>query len=213
METVLLFIAKHWKSILISTIAVALVVFIICTINSLKKYKTLYDRELQNVEAYQLDNSKLKGEVRQYKMTIDDLYASNDSLDQALLETMEKLKISNRKIKEMQYQSTQITKIDTVNCVDTIFVENTNIDTTFGDEWYKMRLQLKYPSTVITEPTFNSEQYVYIYNKKVYNKKPSKIFFIRWFQKKHTVTEVKVEEKNPYIKLLKQKFIKVEEND
>jgi hypothetical protein len=51
--------------------------------------------------------------------------------------------------------------------------------------------------------------YVVINNKKEYNKKPSKIFFIRWFQKKHLVTEVNVEERNPYIKSKENKFIKI----
>lgn len=176
-----------------------------------KKYEKLYNAERENVEAYQTDNSRLNGEIRQYKMTVDDLYASMDSIDQKLVSTMEELKLSNKKIKELQYQSGYASRIDTVNCIDTIFVENTDLDTTYGDEWYNMHLQLRYPSTIITEPTFNSEQYIYIYNKKVYNKKPSKIFFIRWFQKKHWVTDVKVEEKSPYIKTTKQKFIKVEE--
>lgn len=176
-----------------------------------KKYEKLYNAERENVEAYQTDNSRLNGEIRQYKMTVDDLYASMDSIDQKLVSTMEELKLSNKKIKELQYQSGYASRIDTINCIDTIFVENTDLDTTYGDEWYNMHLQLKYPSTIITEPTFNSEQYVYIYNKKVYNKKPSKVFFIRWFQKKHWVTDVKVEEKSPYIKTTKQKFIKVEE--
>ena len=176
-----------------------------------KKYEKLYNAERENVEAYQTDNSRLNGEIRQYKMTVDDLYASMDSIDQKLVSTMEELKLSNKKIKELQYQSGYASRIDTINCIDTIFVEHTNIDTTYGDEWYNMHLQLQYPNTIITEPTFNSEQYVYIYNKKVYNKKPSKVFFIRWFQKKHWVTDVKVEEKSPYIKTTKQKFIKVEE--
>lgn len=176
-----------------------------------KKYEKLYNAERENVEAYQTDNSRLNGEIRQYKMTVDDLYASMDSIDQKLVSTMEELKLSNKKIKELQYQSGYASRIDTINCIDTIFVENTDLDTTYGDEWYNMHLQLKYPSTIITEPTFNSEQYIYIYNKKVYNKKPSKVFFIRWFQKKHWVTDVKVEEKSPYIKTTKQKFIKVEE--
>lgn len=176
-----------------------------------KKYEKLYNAERENVEAYQTDNSRLNGEIRQYKMTVDDLYASMDSIDQKLVSTMEELKLSNKKIKELQYQSGYASRIDTINCIDTIFVEHTNIDTTYGDEWYNMHLQLQYPNTIITEPTFNSEQYVYIYNKKVYNKKPSKVFFIRWFQKKHWVTDIKVEEKSPYIKTTKQKFIKVEE--
>ena len=193
----------------IAIIIAALTTGLIMSSNSASKYKKLYQKELQNVEAYQIDNSGLKGIVRQYKMTIDDLYASQDSLDKKLIATMKELKIKDNKIKDLQYQLTQASRTDTITITDTIFREDVSIDTTFGDAWYNMHLQLKYPSTIITAPTFNSEQYVYIYNTKVYNTKPSKCFFINWFKKKHTVTEVRVEEKSPYINIIQQKFIEI----
>ena len=191
--------SKYKIYILLGTIALfaALVVALIVSNNRANSYKELYQKELQNVEAYRTDNSDLKETARQYKMTIDDLTYSNDSLDKKIVRVMNELKIKDNKVKELQYQLTQANRTDTIKLVDTIFKENTNIDTTFGDEWYNMQLKLQYPSTVITSPTFNSEQFVYIYTTKVYNSTPSKCFFIRWFQKKHTVTEVKIEEKNP----------------
>ncbi len=181
----------------------------IISTNTSKKYKELYYKELQNVEAYKNDNSQLKETAIQYQMTIDNLLYSKDSIDQKIVSVMNELKIKDNKVKELQYQLTQATRTDTVRLTDTIFKENTSIDTTFGDKWYNMHLKLQYPSTVITSPTFNSEQFVYIYTTKVYNSTPSKCFFIRWFQKKHTVTEVKIEEKNPYINTVKQKFIEI----
>jgi hypothetical protein len=193
----------------IAIIIAALTTGLIMSSNSASKYKKLYQKELQNVEAYQIDNSGLKGIVRQYKMTIDDLYASQDSLDKKLIATMKELKVKDNKIKDLHYQLTQASRTDTITVTDTIFREDVSIDTTFGDAWYNMHLQLKYPSTIITAPTFNSEQYVYIYNTKVYNTKPSKCFFINWFKKKHTVTEVRVEEKSPYINIIQQKFIEI----
>ena len=203
--------SKYKIYILLGTIALfaALVVALIVSNNRANSYKELYQKELQNVEAYRTDNSDLKETARQYKMTIDDLTYSNDSLDKKIVKVMNELKIKDNKVKELQYQLTQANRTDTIKLVDTIFKENTNIDTTFGDEWYNMQLKLQYPSTVITSPTFNSEQFVYIYTTKVYNSTPSKCFFIRWFQKKHTVTEVKIEEKNPYINTVKQKFIEI----
>lgn len=203
--------SKYKIYILLGTIALfaALVVALIVSNNRANSYKELYQKELQNVEAYRTDNSDLKETARQYKMTIDDLTYSNDSLDKKIVRVMNELKIKDNKVKELQYQLTQANRTDTIKLVDTIFKENTNIDTTFGDEWYIMQLKLQYPSTVITSPTFNSEQFVYIYTTKVYNSTPSKCFFIRWFQKKHTVTEVKIEEKNPYINTVKQKFIEI----
>jgi hypothetical protein len=203
--------SKYKIYILLGTIALfaALVVALIVSNNRANSYKELYQKELQNVEAYRIDNSDLKETARQYKMTIDDLTYSNDSLDKKIVRVMNELKIKDNKVKELQYQLTQASKIDTIKLIDTIFKENVNIDTIFGDKWYNMELKLQYPSTVITSPTFNSEQFVYIYTTKVYNSTPSKCFFIRWFQKKHTVTEVKIEEKNPYINTVKQKFIEI----
>lgn len=203
--------SKYKIYILLGTIALfaALVVALIVSNNRANSYKELYQKELQNVEAYRTDNSDLKETARQYKMTIDDLTYSNDSLDKKIVKVMNELKIKDNKVKELQYQLTQANRTDTIKLVDTIFKENVSIDTTFGDEWYNMQLKLQYPSTVITSPTFNSEQFVYIYTTKVYNSTPSKCFFIRWFQKKHTVTEVKIEEKNPYINTVKQKFIEI----
>lgn len=177
--------------------------------NKSSKYKNLYYKELENVEAYRHTNSGLNDDIRVFKMTIDDLNNSNDSLDKKLVEVMKNLKISEDKVKSLQYNTKYITKVDTINIKDTIFIENTNIDTLVGDKWYSMHLQLQYPATVITTPTFNSEQYVYIYNKKEYVGGKSKCFFINWFKKKHIVTEVKIEEKNPYIRTTEQKFIEV----
>lgn len=203
--------SKYKIYILLGTIVLfaALVVALIVSNNRANSYKELYQKELQNVEAYRTDNSDLKETARQYKMTIDDLTYSNDSLDKKIVSVMNKLKIKDNKVKELQYQLTQANRTDTIKLVDTIFKENTNIDTTFGDEWYNMELKLQYPSTVITSPTFNSEQFVYIYTTKVYNSNPSKCFFVRWFQKKHTATEVTIEEKNPYINTVRQKFIEI----
>lgn len=200
---------KKYIYLALSVIFVSLVIALWVASLEIKDYKKLYNKELQNVEAYRISNSELQETVRQYQMTIEDLYYSNDSLDKKIVKTMQDLKIKDNKIKELQYQLTQASRTDTITITDTIFTENTNIDTTFGDKWYSMYLKLQYPSTIITSPTFNSEQYVYIYNTKVYNTKPSKCFFINWFKKKHTVTEVKVEEKNPYIKVLQQKFIEI----
>lgn len=146
-------------------------------------------------------------------MTISELYASKDSIDRKLIATMQRLKISDNKIQDLQYQLSQAQRVDTVTISDTIFVHDVNIDTTIGDYWYNMRLQLKYPSTVITTPTFNSEQYIYIYNEKKYVGGKSKCFFVNWFKKTYISTEVKVEEKNPYIKITNQKFIKIEGNE
>lgn len=175
----------------------------------IEKYKSLYDKELQNVEAYRNSNAGLEGEIREYKMAMDDLRASKDSVDKKLVGVIDELKKKDKSIEYLQYQVKTAHKTDTIKMPDTIFVSETHVDTIIGDKWYKLNLKLDYPSTIVASPTFTSEQYVIINNKKEFNKTPSKIFFIRWFQKKHTVVEVNVEEKNPYITNKESKFIKI----
>lgn len=175
----------------------------------IRDYKNLYNKELQNVEAYRIDNSGLKDDARQYQMTIDDLKSSNDSIDKKLVEMVEELKIKSNKIQYMQYQTKTIYKTDTLQLKDTLFLPKAHLDTLIGDKWYSLRLKLDYPSTVVASPVFNSEQYVIINTEKEYNKKPSKWFFIRWFQKKHTVVKINVRENSPYVTSKEKKFIKI----
>ena len=202
---------KKYIYIAIAVLIAVLMAGVVILWSSNSKYKGLYEKELQNVEAYQISNSGLEGEIRQYRMTIDELYDSKDSIDRKLVSTMQELGIAKGKIKNLQYQLSKATRTDTITLHDTIFERQVDIDTTLGDKWYNLRLQLQYPSTVITTPTFNSEQYIYIYNRKEYVGGKSKWFFINWFKKKYTVTDVKIEEENPYIQTLNQKFIEIDE--
>lgn len=200
---------KKYLYIVFFTLAVSFIGLFCHQKSELKKYKNLYDKELQNVEAYQAANSGLGDNIRQYQMTMDDLRTSKDSLDRKLVKVVEGLKIKDKKIEYLQYQAKTIHKTDTIQMSDTIFVPEAHVDTLIGDKWYNLKLKLDYPSTIVASPTFNSEQYVVINTKREYNKKPSKLFFIRWFQKKHMIVEVNVEEKNPYIENKNSKFVKI----
>lgn len=175
----------------------------------LNKYKELYNRERQNVEAYAEHSALVDKELKEFQFTMDELRTSKDSIVNELLDEVDKLKIKDKNVQYLQYNTSVINKVDTICLRDTIFRNPVNLDTIVGDEWYTMNLGLRYPSTIITEPTFKSEKYVVISTKKEYNKKPSEIFFIRWFQKKHTVVTVDMEEKNPYIDNKENRFIKV----
>lgn len=175
----------------------------------LQKYKELYNRELLNVKAYEQHNSNMQNELREFRFTMDELRSSSDSINQKLVKEIDRLKLKDKNIQYLQYNTSVIQKTDTIVVNDTIFKESVQIDTIVGDEWYSMKLGLKYPSVITTEPTFKSEKYVIVSTKKEYNNKPSKIFFIRWFQKKHTVVTVDMEERNPYISNKESKFIKV----
>lgn len=181
--------------------------------SELEKFKGLYDKELTNVRAYENENAGLKGEIRQYKRSMDDMRMSADSINQKLINEIDKLKIKDKDVQYLQYNTEVIHKTDTIKIKgDTIFQEKlvTNpIDTVIGDQWYNLDLKLRYPSTIVASPTFNSEKYVVIHSKKEYIKPPSKIFFIRWFQRKHRVTTVDIIEKNPYIQSKENRFIEI----
>ena len=193
-------------------IVILLGISILCIIyllNSNAKYKELYNRELQNVIAYQQENSNLSQNAVEYQMTIGQLKGSVDSIDIKILEAVKDTKIKEKEITKIQYQDREVIKTDTVLLEDTIFVDSTHIDTTLCDEWYKLNLKLDYPSRIIASPTFKSEQYVIFHNVKKYVNKRSKWFFIRWFQKKYWTTEITLIEKSPYITDKEKKFINI----
>jgi hypothetical protein len=83
------------------------------------------------------------------------------------------------------------------------------IDTLIGDEWYNLRLGLKYPSMIAVEPDFKSEKHIIVSSKKETVNPPKKFFLFRWFQKRHTVLHIDVVEKNPYIDVKTNKYVEV----
>ena len=83
------------------------------------------------------------------------------------------------------------------------------MDTTLTDDWSKLHLQLKYPNTVIADYSFKNESLVTTYLRKETLNAPHKCAFIRWFQKKHKVIHVEINEQNPYCEIKEQKFINI----
>lgn len=131
------------------------------------------------------------------------------------------LKIKDKDLKQMQYLLSEATKKDTIVFRDTLFREPTlDIDTIIGDKWYSIRLGLKYPNLITTNPTFISEKYIIVNKKKETINPPKKFFLFRWFQRKHWVMEVNIKVKGQVInsretfkelyKLLKDKHDKGE---
>ena len=177
-----------------------------------QKLKEEISISMSNQKAFIAQNSSLKEENRVFKFTIEQLNYYNDSILQKMNEVRKELKIKDRDLKQMQYLLSEAQKKDTIVLRDTLFREPTlKIDTLLGDRWYQMKLGLKYPSTIITEPKFVSEKYVIVDYKKETINPPKKCAIARWFQKKHKVVEVEVVEKNPYIENKQQRFIEIVE--
>lgn len=181
---------------------------------------TLYNRNqdlkeeisvsMTNQKAFIAENSSLKEENRAFKFTVEQLNYYNDSILQKMNDVRKELKIKDGNLKQMQYLLSEATKKDTIVFRDTLFREPTlDIDTLVGDKWYQMKLGLKYPSTITTDPKFVSEKYIITSLKKETINPPKKCWLLRLFQKKHTILEVNVIEKNPYIENKNSKFIEV----
>lgn len=175
-----------------------------------QKLKEEISVSMSNQKAFIAENSSLKEENRAFKFTIEQLNYYNDSILQKMNNVRKELKIKDKNLKQLQYLLSVSTKKDTVLFTDTVFRDKSlALDTIIGDKWYNIRLGLKYPNLIYTEPTFTSEKYI-IVNKKKETVNPSKKFFLfRWFQRKHWIMEVHIKEKNPYIKETNNKFVEI----
>ena len=181
---------------------------------------TLYNRNqdlkeemlvsMSNQKAFIAENSSLKEENRVFKFTVEQLNYYNDSILQKMNDVRKELKIKDKNIKQLQYLLSVSTKKDTVLFTDTVFKDKSlALDTVIGDKWYNIRLGLKYPNLIYTEPTFTSEKYIIVNKKKETVNPPKKFFLFRWFQRKHWVMEVHIKEKNPYTKEIDNKFVEI----
>lgn len=165
---------------------------------------------VSNQKASIAENSSLKDENRVFKFTVEQLNYYNDSVLQKMNDVRKELKIKDKNIKQLQYLLSVSTKKDTVLFTDTLFRDKElALDTIIGDKWYNIRLGLKYPNLIYTEPTFTSEKYIIVNKKRETVNPPKKFFLFRWFQKKHWVMEVHIKEENPYIKETNNKFVEI----
>lgn len=163
-----------------------------------------------NEKAFIVENNGLKDQNRAFQFTVEQLEYFNDSLITKMNEVRKELRIKDKDLKQMQYLLSEAQKKDTIVFRDTIFRDPlVRVDTLLGDKWYQLKLGLRYPSTIITEPKFISEKYVIVDYRKETIDPPKKCFIARWFQKKHKVVEVEVVEKNPYIENKQQRFIEI----
>ena len=162
-----------------------------------------------NIKAYELENSALKDNTIEFQYTIEQLNYSKDSLNQRINKLRKELKIKDKDIQKLQYIVSENSKKDSVFIHDTIFREKVKVDTTMGDNWSKLHLQLEFPNIVVANYSFRNESLVTTYLKKETINPPHKCALIRLFQKKHKVIHVEVLEQNPYCETKEQKFINI----
>ena len=168
------------------------------------------DTALGNIKAYNNELSSLKTGAIAYQFTIDQLNHYQDSILQELNETRKSLKIKDKNLKALQYVASSFSKTDTIVLKDTIFKEPAfSLDTIIGDEWYKVKIGMKYPSILVVNPKFKSKKHITVSSRRETVNPPKKFFLFRLFQKKHTVVEVNVVEKDPYVENETSKYIEI----
>ena len=196
--------------IVITTVIIALSTIIVIMNNRINVLNYEVSNAITNIKAYELENSALRDDTIEFKYTIEQLNYSKDSLNQKINKLRKDLKIKDKDIQKLQYMLSENQKKDSIVFVhDTLFRENIKVDTTLSDNWSKLHLQLEYPNTVLAEYSFKNEYLVTTYIKRETVNSPHKCAFIRWFQKKHKVIHVEINEQNPYCEIKKQKFINI----
>lgn len=202
---------KNKLALIIVIVFVAMVLYIGFLLA--KHLQTDYSLAMNNYKAYeQMVTAKLDSVNRknyELKLTKEMLEYSNDSIIRNLNELRKELKIKDKNIQRLEYILTQTTTHDSIYFTDTIFNNDVNVDTTLADRWRVLNLKLKYPNKIDVESTFNNELSVIVSGEKQTIKPPSKIFFIRWFQKKQTMVKIDVVDSNPYASVKEQRFVEI----
>ena len=187
-----------------------LTVALILTVKSRGKIEKRWKESTENVKSYSELFSNSENKNRGFKLTIDQLQYFNDSILRELNETREALKIKDTKLKSLQYLSSTFIKYDTLIIKDTLFKDpQIQVDTVLSDEWYSIRIGLKYPSIVTVNPMFRSVKHIVVSSRRETVNPPKKFFLFRWFQKKHTILNIDVIEKNPYMKEQNSRYIEI----
>lgn len=180
---------------------------------SILSYKSLdkqYKLAIENVKAYDVQLSGLETSNRVFRLTMEQMKSMQDSTLRQMRDIQKELKIKDKNLQSIQYITSTAVRTDTITLRDTIFKDpQLSLDTLVKDDWYKLQLSLKYPSTIAVSPEFKSEKYVVVSTKKETVNPPKKFFLFRWFQKKHTVFKVDVVERNPYIQRGQEKYVEI----
>lgn len=202
---------KSYLYIGIALLGITSAIIIVVLLNQRSKTEKKWKDAVENAKAYSELFSNSENKNRAFKLTIDQLKNSSDSIFQELNEARKKLKIKDSKLKSLQYVSSSFSKVDTITLKgDTVFKDSQlSIDTLLSDKWYSVKVGLKYPSTVTIEPKFLSIKYIVVSAKKETVNPPKRFFLFRWFQKKQIRLNVDVVEKNPYVQNQDNRFVEI----
>lgn len=190
---------KNYILIALSILVLMCGIFIYFTIK--------YNNNLKNKWSVSENNYKASNQKNlTYQLSIEQLNDSRDSLDKKLVEFKKRNKLKDSKINSLMIIIDSLSIKDTIEFRDTIFVKNLKVDTIIGDKWIKKHLLLQYPNTIIINEDIYNEKNISWSNRRETIGTPKKFFIFRWFQKKQTVVEIKIEDLNPYFKTKEFKY-------
>lgn len=194
--------------IAMTIVFVLIIVGITIQNENLKEEIKVYDN---NFKALNLENSELKNEVIAYKFDVEQLEFINDSIIKDLNNTRKELGIKDKQLKQMQNIKTEIITKDSVFIKDTIFRDNfIKLDTTLTNKWYDIKVELQYPNKIDISTAYRTDLSVFAYSSKEILGTKKKCAIGRWFQKKHKVIRVEIEDNNPYAIIKESKFVIIE---
>ena len=191
------------------TILILSIIITFLSVNN-KKLSNKYKVSIENIKAYDAQLSGLKDNNRVFKLTIDQLNYSNDSIINKMKVVQKELGIKDKRLQQLQYEASHAQRADTIILKDTLFRDpQLKLDTIVGDKWFKTNLHLEFPSTIVLKPEIELERYTFINGKRETVNPPKKFWLFRLFQRRHIVVEVNVREMNPYVKNKTQRFIQI----
>lgn len=199
---------KKWIIIVLSYIA--LIGALIITLKDNNSVTEKWKRAEANVKAYDNMLSTSEGVSAAFELSAKQLSYAKDSILKELNDTRKQLKIKDKNLKALQNIKSTFQRNDTIILKDTIFKDPTlAIDTLIGDDWYRARIKLQYPSTIAFNPSFKSDKSIIVSMRKETVNPPKRLWILRLFQKKHKVITVDVIEKNPYATSQENRYVEI----
>ena len=202
---------KKYIYVGIVLLIVILSISLVIAINSKRDIEAKWKNAVENVKSYsdQYNDSEVKNAA--FKLTIDELKSSKDSIFEELNAARKELKIKDSKLQSLLYVSSSFSRVDTIHIAgDTIFKDkDLSLDTLIYDDWYSLGVRLKYPSDIIVKPEFKSEKHIIVSTRRETVDPPKKFYLFRWFQRKQTVLNIDVVEKNPYVQKQSSRYVEI----
>lgn len=142
-----------------------------------------------------------------FRMRIEDLETTGDSLIQTLDSMRREIGIRDKRLKSMHHRVTFVEKTDTVYLSDSIFISN--LDTILTDGWVSTHLKIEIPNKVSQSVSVKNQTDLFVSTKKETVNPPRKFFLFRLFQRKHLVITVVAKEGNPWCRTAESRHVEI----